>query len=188
MTTSMYDAPVADLGESIPDHPDRLFSHRGRLGVLRTNARNTLYLLAMLLPAAIAAIGFDSWLNHSDGLLQTANPMVPVILLGIAALLFIPLLWGSFVLGVRRLHDCGYSGWLLLLGLVPIIGSLFLLYAYLKPGTPEANRFGHAPADDLRGWEKFAGLIGVILVLLFTVLGIYGSLTDFGLIDSTLPF
>ena len=33
----------------------------------------------------------------------------------------------SVAVAVRRLHDVGKSGWMLLAGLVPIIGSLYLL-------------------------------------------------------------
>ena len=43
---------------------------------------------------------------------------------------------------VRRLHDSDRSGWWLLLGFVPIIGGLVLLFFMVQPGTPGPNRFG----------------------------------------------
>lgn len=47
---------------------------------------------------------------------------------------------------VRRLHDTGRSGWWLLLGFVPLVGGLILLFFYLQPSTPGPNAFGPAAA------------------------------------------
>ncbi|KAF1014009.1 MAG: Inner membrane protein YhaH [Stenotrophomonas maltophilia] len=61
-------------------------------------------------------------------------------------------MWLTFVLPslavtVRRLHDTDRSGWWLLLGLVPIVGVVLLVFAVL-PSTPGGNRFGvSAPRD-----------------------------------------
>lgn len=41
----------------------------------------------------------------------------------------------------RRLHDTGRSGWWLLLGLVPFVSLVALVFLVL-PSTPGANRFG----------------------------------------------
>lgn len=46
---------------------------------------------------------------------------------------------------VRRLHDRGRSGAFLLIGLLPILGVLFLLYELASPGTPGENRYGAHP-------------------------------------------
>lgn len=43
---------------------------------------------------------------------------------------------------VRRLHDTGRSGWWLLLGLVPLVGTIVLLYWYASAGTPATNEYG----------------------------------------------
>mgnify|MGYP000573615578 CR=1 FL=1 len=48
----------------------------------------------------------------------------------------------SIAVAVRRLHDIDRSGWWLLISFVPLIGALLLLYWYVQPGTPGANRFG----------------------------------------------
>lgn len=44
---------------------------------------------------------------------------------------------------VRRLHDVDRSGWWMLIGFIPLIGTLVLLYWYVQPGTPGPNRFGN---------------------------------------------
>jgi uncharacterized membrane protein YhaH (DUF805 family) len=51
----------------------------------------------------------------------------------------------SIAVQVRRLHDLDRSGWWLLLSLIPLIGSLILLYWYIKQGDSSANRFGQPP-------------------------------------------
>lgn len=43
------------------------------------------------------------------------------------------LLLPSVGIGIRRLHDIGKSGWYLLLGLIPVIGWLILIYFYVQP-------------------------------------------------------
>lgn len=41
----------------------------------------------------------------------------------------------------RRLHDVGRSGWWLLLGLIPLIGFLVLLWWFIQPAKTEDNAF-----------------------------------------------
>ena len=45
----------------------------------------------------------------------------------------------------RRLHDIGKSGWFLLIGFVPIVGSLLLLYWAVKKGDAAVNEYGPSP-------------------------------------------
>lgn len=47
--------------------------------------------------------------------------------------------------GARRLHDVGKSAWLLLIGLVPVIGGLVLLYFTVQPSQSESNAYGPPP-------------------------------------------
>jgi uncharacterized membrane protein YhaH (DUF805 family) len=44
--------------------------------------------------------------------------------------------------GVRRLHDTGKTGWLLLLGLVPFVGTIIVIVLLVMPATPGQNRYG----------------------------------------------
>ena len=62
-----------------------------------------------------------------------------VVLFGLAS--FIP----SLSVTVRRLHDTDKSGWLILLGLIPLIGSIILLVFYVLPGAKGPNKFGPDP-------------------------------------------
>ncbi len=51
----------------------------------------------------------------------------------------------TLALSVRRLHDTDRSGWWILIGLVPLIGSIVLLVFYVMDSTPGQNRFGPNP-------------------------------------------
>ena len=48
-------------------------------------------------------------------------------------------------LSVRRLHDRNISGWLILIGVVPILGTLILLYQFAQDSKPGDNRYGPNP-------------------------------------------
>ncbi|MDI7862240.1 DUF805 domain-containing protein [Rhizobiaceae bacterium n13] len=43
---------------------------------------------------------------------------------------------------VRRLHDIDRSGWWILVGLIPLVGWIVLVYWYVSAGTPGTNQYG----------------------------------------------
>ena len=51
----------------------------------------------------------------------------------------------SLAVGVRRLHDTGRSGWWLLIGVIPLIGSIVLLILMAKDSQPGDNAYGPNP-------------------------------------------
>ena len=60
-------------------------------------------------------------------------------------LLALALLIPSIALGVRRLHDIGKSGWWILVGLIPIIGLIVLIYFYVQDSQAGSNLYGPNP-------------------------------------------
>ena len=68
--------------------------------------------------------------------------MLSNMLYGLAGL---ALLLPALGAGARRLHDIGKSGWFLLLGLIPLIGALILIYWAVQPSGP-ANAYGGVAA------------------------------------------
>ncbi len=46
---------------------------------------------------------------------------------------------------VRRLHDTGKSGWMILAGLIPLIGGIWLLILYVTEGDRGDNEYGSDP-------------------------------------------
>jgi uncharacterized membrane protein YhaH (DUF805 family) len=51
----------------------------------------------------------------------------------------------SLAVSVRRLHDIGKSGWMILISLIPLIGSIWLLVLMVTEGEPTANQYGPNP-------------------------------------------
>jgi len=51
----------------------------------------------------------------------------------------------TLAVGARRLHDIGWSGWWLLLYLVPVLGGLALLVFFIQKGRPGKNKYGVGP-------------------------------------------
>ena len=50
---------------------------------------------------------------------------------------------------VRRLHDLGKSGWMLLIGMIPFVGSILLLVWFVSDGEPQDNQYGPVPTNKL---------------------------------------
>ncbi len=54
------------------------------------------------------------------------------------------LLLPNIAMAIRRLHDIGKSGWFILIGLIPVLGWIYLIYLYVQP-TEGPNQYGQAP-------------------------------------------
>jgi uncharacterized membrane protein YhaH (DUF805 family) len=48
---------------------------------------------------------------------------------------------------VRRLHDVGKSGWMLLIGLIPILGAIYLLILLVTDSNLAPNQYGAYPKE-----------------------------------------
>ena len=46
---------------------------------------------------------------------------------------------------VRRLHDTNKSGWMILVGLIPLVGGILILVFYFPDGDPGPNQYGPSP-------------------------------------------
>ena len=55
----------------------------------------------------------------------------------------------SLAVGVRRLHDVGKSGWMLLVALIPLIGAIWLLILFCKDSQLQENKWGVNPKEIL---------------------------------------
>ncbi|MEU8528772.1 MULTISPECIES: DUF805 domain-containing protein [Streptomyces] len=83
------------------------------------------------------------------------NMIVAAVLLGIdLAAGTNGILYGLYLLGtlvpslavaVRRLHDTGRSGWMILVGIIPLVGGIILLVFLASEGKPENNAYGVNP-------------------------------------------
>jgi hypothetical protein len=63
-----------------------------------------------------------------------------IMIAALVAILFVPLSWIAIVNYIRRPHDLGRSGWLILVMFVPIVNFLFFIYMLFAPGKPAGRR------------------------------------------------
>ena len=54
----------------------------------------------------------------------------------------------ALAVSVRRLQDTGKSGWFVLVGLIPLVGVLILIYFYVQDSQPGENQYGANPKDN----------------------------------------
>lgn len=53
----------------------------------------------------------------------------------------------SLAVAVRRLHDIGKSGWMILIALIPIVGGIWLIVLLATDGKPGVNEYGSNPKE-----------------------------------------
>ena len=94
----------------------------------------TVVFLALGIPALVLGVS-----NSPDGG-QTPGPAGVPFLVAMG-LFYLAVLVPSIAVTVRRLHDAGYSGWLVLLALIPSIGGLIVLVFTLLPSSPNGARY-----------------------------------------------
>ncbi len=84
-------------------------------------------LLSMIINLVTKAIGVEAFFGE------------------IGAIVYLLLLAPSISVAVRRLHDTGHSGWCYLVGMIPLIGNLWLLYLLVKNSEKKDNFYGAYP-------------------------------------------
>ena len=95
-------------------------------------ARRTEYWYFTLFNALISfVVGFV------DGLLGANSILILIYSLAI--------LLPSLAICVRRLHDVGKSGWFYFIGLIPLVGVIWLFVLFCTPGTIGSNEYGPDP-------------------------------------------
>jgi uncharacterized membrane protein YhaH (DUF805 family) len=77
------------------------------------------------------------------------NLIVGLVLNYVSAFLYgiysLAVLVPSIAVGVRRLHDIGKTGWLLLIAIIPVLGWILLLVWLAKDSQPGNNQYGENP-------------------------------------------
>lgn len=86
---------------------------------------------------------------------------------------------------VRRLHDLGKSGWMLLIVLIPIVGGIWMFVLMVTEGQQGKNEYGTDPktSPETFGEQERLKSAAVTLIIAATV-GVIFSIA--GLIDSLL--
>ncbi|WJN60096.1 DUF805 domain-containing protein [Pseudomonas sp. SO81] len=157
-SASPYSTPKSEVGDAMPEYGElKVFTVNGRIGRVR-------YLGWSMALMLIALLGY--------GIAAGAMAVSPIV----GGILMIPLVIGgvvvSVMIGVQRLHDIGWSGWLWLLNFVPVVGSVFALLMLVIPGTQGANRYGPPPPPNSGGVIALAWSL-----LLVPILGILAAIS-----------
>ena len=77
------------------------------------------------------------------------------------ASVFIP----ALAVMVRRLHDRGKSGWMMLIALIPIVGVIWLFVLLMQNGKPEENIFGNNPKEsDEYAFDKWKNVAVAMII------------------------
>ena len=101
--------------------------------VFSGRARRTEYWMFVLCNAIVMLL-----LGMVDKLIGGDNELI-------SSIYSLAVLLPSLAVAARRLHDTDRSAWWLLLGLIPIIGTLVLIYFMVCNGQQGPNRFGDDP-------------------------------------------
>ena len=126
-----------------------LFSFRGRISrgmwwVAKFVCFVSLVVLNSLVSLLAFFLMFRSQLPRPD-LLLLAKIML--------WLFFLCWVWSNTVLNIKRFHDRNLSGWLALMGLIPVIGFIFnVVKLGCPPGDSGGNRYGDLPPQSLKEW------------------------------------
>ena len=82
------------------------------------------------------------------------NMIFAIVMIGIDIILglgFLNVIYSLVVMipgmavNIRRLHDIGKSGWMVLIVLIPCIGAFWLLYLMVQDSSPLDNEYGPSP-------------------------------------------
>ncbi|MGA8427983.1 MAG: DUF805 domain-containing protein [Candidatus Dormiibacterota bacterium] len=85
-------------------------------------------------------------INFIAGVVLAVLELVIHPLVFVAYLFYLAILFPGLALLFRRLHDTGLSGWWWLVGLIPLVGWLVIIYLAAQPGNPDSNSYG-PPSD-----------------------------------------
>jgi uncharacterized membrane protein YhaH (DUF805 family) len=152
---SPYAPPRTPVAQDWPAVGElKVFSIQGRIGRLRYLAWS-LALVAVGLLVAALCVGVLSVSLVAGGLLGTVALVAFVVV--------------SIQIGAQRLHDAGWSAWLLLLNLVPVVGSFFPIVMMAVPGSTGPNRYGPPPPGNTPRVKVLAILWLAVLALVFIV-------------------
>ena len=146
-----YAPPQARVADRYEDEggvqPVRTWSPQGRIGRLRYIAHMIVAYIAMIVPV------------FAGGFLQGMGmELIGTLLI---AALGIAYLWFFIVKTVQRSHDMNWSGWTVILSLIPIVNLIWLVGS----GTKGSNRYGAPPPPNTLGVKVLGLFFPVIAVI-----------------------
>lgn len=133
---------------------DSGFSTNGRFGRLSYLGWNMLLMVFVFILGIIAAFLVPTFSSSATG-------SSIYVFGGLFIIVYIAMIYFSFVFSIRRLHDRNQTGWLSLVMLVPLINFLFFIYLSCAKGDENTNNYGLPRIT--QGWEKVLAWIYIIV-------------------------
>ena len=146
MSSNPYTPPRAAVSDVETEEYQeiQMWSATGRLGRLRYLAYGT---GAALLAGVVAGL--------VTGVLGQSLGMIAVVLVYIVAVVF------SILVGIKRSHDMDWSGWTVLLTIIPFVGLIWVF----KPGSAGTNNYGAPPPPNTLGVKILGFLLPILCVI-----------------------
>ena len=155
---SPYAPPRTPLDATQGEYAElKVFSVEGRIGRMRYLAWSM-----VLLFACIPAMGISALLTQASQALGML-----LLIASCIALAFV-----MVVITAKRLHDLGWSAWLMLLNLVPVVNTIFSILILVMPGHPQANLYGPPPPPNSTSVKVLAWIWIGMIILAFLFLGL----------------
>jgi len=99
------------------------------------------FLFNLIIALVLAALTIFTRGNSDSG----GMPVVSTAFSCLSSIYSLAVLLPGLGVSIRRLHDVGKSGWWLLIGLIPLIGTIWLLVLVAGDSQPGDNQYGPNP-------------------------------------------
>lgn len=155
--TSPYAPPRSAVTQTWPEVGElNVFTVQGRIGRLRYLAWSMVLMFVALIMFAVCMT------------LMSMSLITGGLFGAVATVVFLVV---SIQIGAQRLHDAGWSAWLLLLNLVPFVGSVFPFLMMAVPGNTGPNQYGAPQPPNSKGVKILAALwVPAMIIIVVGVL------------------
>ena len=174
--------PSMSIGQSFLSVLKNLSNYSGRA------RRSEFWWFTAILGVVTFGVLVNVWVHLTiNGFFDDEDGVCKLIMLCAGVFAFFYLFISSVT--VRRLHDVNKSGWWLIPGLIPVVGTLMICFLLSEDSDVEENKFGASPkyveaqpeAVAKKSPSSFFGVLSLILVF---VASIMFALYNLGLIFS----
>lgn len=146
------------------DHP---LSPEGRFGRLSYLA--WLFIISMIYTCLLGisvALGLFAFFNSAERSIDALfNSFLGLSAIALIVVSIIAMFVAMICITIRRLHDLNKSGWLCLIFLIPLVGTIFSIYVMAAKGTEGENKYGiKRPTEQT---EKVIGSLYLILMIVY---------------------
>lgn len=127
------------MEENVNQEPMKVKNHFSRLLSFQGRAKRKEYWLVTL---GITLLMFPVMIVQ---VIAEENPEFALLGVCLYVVCWIPVAYVSVALSVRRLHDLGRNGWLVLLNFLPILNVVLCIYLGFFKGQEQDNPYGPNP-------------------------------------------